>query len=140
MIRFLVPVDGSEPSERAIRFVMELGRAAPISVRLLHVEAPPPSDDGRLAVSADARQASIDAGKAALRSAGALLDGAGIEYTSELRPGHGYVPGVIAQYALEAGCTAIVMGTRGMGTTGELLGSIARQVVNHSDVPVTLVK
>jgi nucleotide-binding universal stress UspA family protein len=32
------------------------------------------------------------------------------------------------------------MGTRGMGSTNELLGSVAREVVNLADVPVTLVK
>jgi nucleotide-binding universal stress UspA family protein len=32
------------------------------------------------------------------------------------------------------------MGTRGMGSTGELLGSVARQVVSLAEVPVTLVK
>ena len=36
--------------------------------------------------------------------------------------------------------SGIVMGTRGMGSTEALLGSIARQVVQLSDVPVTLVK
>jgi nucleotide-binding universal stress UspA family protein len=32
------------------------------------------------------------------------------------------------------------MGTRGLGSTGELLGSVARQVITLADVPVTLVK
>jgi nucleotide-binding universal stress UspA family protein len=33
-----------------------------------------------------------------------------------------------------------VIGTRGMGTTHAILGSIARQVIHLADVPVTLVK
>jgi nucleotide-binding universal stress UspA family protein len=69
-----------------------------------------------------------------------LLDRAGVPYTSELRQGGRYVPGAIARYAEETDCTAIVMGTHGMGSSGQLLGSIARQVVSHAEVPVTLVK
>jgi nucleotide-binding universal stress UspA family protein len=37
-------------------------------------------------------------------------------------------------------CDAIVMGTRGMGSGGEVVGSIARQVISLCDIPVTLVK
>jgi nucleotide-binding universal stress UspA family protein len=69
-----------------------------------------------------------------------LLDGADIPYTSELRQSGGYVLGVITKCAQEMDCAAIVMGWRGMGSSGELFGSIARQVVNHAEVPVTLVK
>ena len=50
------------------------------------------------------------------------------------------MPPVIADYAKSMNCDAIVMGTRGMGSTAELIGSIARQVISLSDVPVTLVK
>jgi nucleotide-binding universal stress UspA family protein len=67
-----------------------------------------------------------------------LLDAAGIPHVADSRTGH--VPQAIAQYARETGCFAIVMGTRGMGTTDHVLGSIARQVISLVDVPVTLVK
>ena len=141
MMNFLLPVDGSDNSDRAVRFVIALYQGlAPIGVRLLHVEAPAPFTDGKFVGPVDAGQAAIDAGNAALQSAQALLDRAGIRYTSELRQGGGYMPQVIAKYARETDCAAIVMGTRGMGSTGELFGSIARQVVSQSDLPVTLVK
>lgn len=68
----------------------------------------------------------------------ALLDAAAIPYASAVATG--FVGSTIAAYATEHGCDAIVMGTRGMGSAGQLLGSIARQVIQFADVPVTLVK
>jgi len=79
-----------------------------------------------------------DGGKDALRSAQALLAGAGISYTSEIR--RGYIPQEIANYAKELNCSAIIMGTRGMGSTEQIFGSIVRQVVALTLLPVTLVK
>jgi nucleotide-binding universal stress UspA family protein len=47
----------------------------------------------------------------------------------------------IARAAKRLRCTGIVMGTRGMGATGNLLlGSTATQVVHLAKTPVTLVK
>lgn len=138
MMNFLLPVDGSENSDRAVRFVIALHQGlGPIGVRLLHVETLA-SSEGTIVGSGAA--GATDASRAPLQSAQALLDEAGIRYTSELRQGGGYMPQVIAHYARETDCAGIVMGTRGMGSTAELFGSIARQVVSQSDVPVTLVK
>jgi nucleotide-binding universal stress UspA family protein len=48
---------------------------------------------------------------------------------------------VIAAYAAEQGCDAIVMGARGMGAVvGLVMGSVAQKVVHLAGVPVTLVK
>ena len=135
MLRVLVPVDGSESSTRAVQTAVQLyERLAKVEVLLLHVEvvdgvpATALGDGGqRAAVPADA-----------LLRAKSLLDAAGVPHTSEIR--RGYVPPVIAQYADAMRCDAIVMGTRGLGSTGDVVGSIARQVIALSDLPVTLVK
>jgi nucleotide-binding universal stress UspA family protein len=141
MMTFLLPVDGSENSDRAVQFVIALYHGlAPIGICLLHVEPPAPLTGGKIDVRIDDPEAVIHAGNTALQSARALLDRAGVPYTSELRQSGGYVPGAIARYAEEMDCAAIVMGTHGMGSSGELFGSIARQVVSHAEVPVTLVK
>ncbi len=139
MISVLLPVDGSESSARAVQMVIKLyRRLAPLEIRLLHVQV----SDG---VPADAlggpggdRGDAPQADRQALNAAQAMLTQAGVPYTSEVRKG--YVPPVIADYAKSMNCDAIVMGTRGMGSTAELIGSIARQVISLSDVPVTLVK
>ena len=138
-LRILLPVDGSENSDRAVALLISLyERLAPMEVQVLHVLVPPvvPRDElfRREAVEWNAP----DGGKDALRSAQALLAGAGISYTSEIR--RGYIPQEIANYAKELNCSAIIMGTRGMGTTEQILGSIVRQVVALTAIPVTLVK
>jgi len=147
MLTFLVPVDGSPGSDRAVELVIKLHRdVTPVRIRLLHVL--PPNDgiavdstrplvgpDKDPLIGPDEEPAD---GKLALSSARALLDRAEIPYGSEVRTG--FVPSTIIQYARTMDCNGIVMGTRGMGTTEALLGSIARQVIYLADVPVTLVK
>ena len=135
MCRILVPVDGSDNGRRALALAIGLaGKLAGASVHLVHVRVPQES----LAVEA------VDAGcpRAApedvLPPARAMLEEAGVPFTSE--GAEGYVGSTIAAQAAKHACDAIVMGTRGMGSAGELLGSIARQVIQFAEVPVTLVK
>ena len=139
MLTLLVPVDGSPGSDRAVELVIKLHRdVTPVRVRLLHVLPPNDGiavDSTRPLVASEEEPAD---GKLALSSARALLDRAEIPYGSEVRTG--FVPSTIIQYARTMDCNGIVMGTRGMGTTEALLGSIARQVIYLADVPVTLVK
>ena len=135
----LVPVDGSPGAERAVRFVIALyPRLAPLRVRLLSVQWPDTLAGEALTDDASVRDAAPANVDHAVRDVQSLLDAAGVPHVAESRTGH--VPQAIAQYARETGCTAIVMGTRGMGTTDRVLGSIARQVIYLVDVPVTLVK
>ena len=147
MLTLLIPVDGSPGSDRAVELVIKLHRdVTPVRIRLLHVLPPndgiavnstrPPVGSGEdPPIGSDEVPAD---GKLALSSARALLDRAEIPYGSEVRTG--FVPSTIIQYARTMDCNGIVMGTRGMGTTEALLGSIARQVIYLADVPVTLVK
>jgi nucleotide-binding universal stress UspA family protein len=135
----LVPMDGSAGAERAVRFVVALyPRLAPLRVRLLRVQLPDTLAREAMPDDADGLGAAPASADDAVRVAQSLLAAAGVPHIAESRTGH--VPQAIARYARETGCFAVVMGTRGMGTTDELLGSIARQVINLVDVPVTLVK
>jgi len=137
MIRVLLPVDGSESSVRAVQMVARsYPRLAPIEVRLLYVQV----DDAVPSTTLDerTRDDALEAGNRALESAAALLNEAGVPCGSDVR--YGYVPSVIARCAESMNCDGIVMGTRGMGSGNEVLGSIARQVINFSDLPVTLIK
>jgi nucleotide-binding universal stress UspA family protein len=135
----LVPVDGSPGAERAVRFVIGLyPRLAPLRVRLLGVQLPDALVHEAMPDDASAHAAAPVNVDDALRVAQSLLTAAGVPHVAESRTGH--VPQAIAQHARETGCFAIVMGTRGMGTTDHVLGSIARQVINLVDISVTLVK
>ncbi|MEO8303054.1 MAG: universal stress protein [Betaproteobacteria bacterium] len=139
MCRILLPVDGSDSSDRAVRLLIALcGKLASMNVYLLHVQAPDILNADK-ATSHEALNHEIAAtGEEALTSARALLDGAGISYTSKTE--RGYVASSVVACAKANRCDGIIMGTRGMGSTEQLLGSIARQVIYLSDVPVTLVK
>ena len=137
-LRILLPVDGSENSDRAVQLLIGLyERFAPVEVRVLHVVGPVFAGDA-LSRQEAAERNSADRGRDALQSAQALLDGAGIPHTREIR--EGYVPQEIVRYAKETQCTGIIMGTRGMGTTDEIFGSVVRQVIALASIPVTLVK
>jgi len=137
MVHVLLPVDGSQASTRAVRMVIALClRLAPVSITLLHVEVADGVADDRLAHAES--HAAHAAGADPLASAKAMLDQAGVPYATETR--QGYVASSIVDCAKAINCDAIVMGTRGLGSTGELLGSVARQVITLAEVPVTLVK
>ena len=139
MLTLLLAVDGSSASDGAVNWVIKVYReVAPVRVHVLHVLPP---EDGIGPRSTRPRAGSSQAqgdGERGLSSARALLDHADIPFVSDVRTG--FVPSTIVQYGRLMECHGIVMGTRGMGSTDALLGSIARQVIHFSDVPVTLVK
>ena len=138
-LSILLPVDGSENSDRAVSLLVSLyPRLSPKEVRVLHVVLPALLADSNVATGDAVEQNSAQVGMDALQSAQTLLGGAGIPFTSAIRRGH--VPQEIASYAKDLHCSAIIMGTRGMGTTEQVLGSIVRQVVALTAIPVTLVK
>jgi nucleotide-binding universal stress UspA family protein len=131
----LVPVDGSDSSARAVQLVIRLhAKLASLEIRLVHVQVPlvPIGDEFASPGSTEA------AAREALDRAKTLLDASAVPYTSEIASG--YVGSTIVAYARKHGCDGIVMGTRGMGSTEQLLGSIARQVIHLAEMPVTLVK
>jgi nucleotide-binding universal stress UspA family protein len=75
------------------------------------------------------------AGADLLRPAEALLEAAGLSYESEVAGGQ---PATVLVELLENyGCDAVVMGARGAGSGG---ASVALALLQHSPVPVTLVR
>lgn len=141
MLRILLPVDGSENSDRAVRHLIAMaGHCGAMDVRVMNVQPPFLYIEALL----KPRQEVVDAwthkaGKDAARSACNLLDEAGIPYTLELVEGE--IAETAVQYATQEQCDMIVMGTRGMGTVANLvLGSVATKVIHLAHIPVTLVK
>jgi nucleotide-binding universal stress UspA family protein len=141
MLRILVPIDGSPNALRALRHAVKTLNNQGGAIHLLHVRAPydgygmvgaylPPSRQQRDA---------MDAAKAALKPAEALLKRAGVCGSSRIVSGA--VAGSIAAEVRRQRCNAIVMGSRGLGAIGSLvLGSVATEVIHLVKVPVTLVK
>ncbi len=138
MLRVLVPVDGSENSDRAVKWLIKKSSlyAEPLDIHLLNVQHSFRMIHG---LRREARQVHRREGLKALASARKLFDEAGVGYAYHI--GVGEAPLVIAQYAKEKKVRQIVMGTRGLGAiAGLLLGSVTMKVIHLTDVPVLLVK
>ncbi|QVQ26593.1 universal stress protein [Achromobacter deleyi] len=142
MLNILVPVDGSDNANRAVVYARRLAQGAKYArIHLLNIQTPP---RGRAGVSRLITQDMINdfyarEGREASEEARKLLDAAGVDYASHVVFGHAATE--IAGYAQDHGCARIVMGTRGNGSlVNILIGSVANQVVQLAQVPVTLVK
>lgn len=137
-IRILVPVDGSENSDRAVRFAIELLQGGG-ALHLLNVQPPLGGAVRTFIGKADLDAFHREEGEKALASALKLAGEAGLgaeKHISVGRPGEH-----AAEFAERVGATLIVMGTRGhTGLAGVLLGSVAQDVIAHAKVPVCLVK
>jgi len=141
MLKILVPVDGSAHADRAVAQVVELAKSgAEVEIHLLNVQIPIDSGHARMFVALSELDAyHREEGLAALARAREMLDVAGVPYAHHIAVGH--VAQTIVRYARERHFDKIVMGTHGGGGLLEvLLGSVARDVLKHSTVPVTLVK
>jgi nucleotide-binding universal stress UspA family protein len=143
MPKFLIPVDGSEPNEAAVRELRKyLGWMKDgIELHLLNVQPAIPYGKRVTSVIGRERVARYqqEDGLAALKPARKLLDQAGVPYQFHI--GVGEPAEVIVQHAIKNGCDQILMGTRGMGSlSGRVLGSVATKVVELSPVPVVLIK
>ncbi len=143
MLKFLVPVDGSDCSNRAVdHLIRKLGWFKDgVEIHLLNVQHPIPY--GRRVSSVvghdKIEQYHHDEGMAALKTAMQKLDAAKVKYHHHI--GVGDEADVICKYAKEKGCDQIFMGTRGLGSVSNLLlGSVATKVIHQSQVPVLLVK
>ncbi len=141
MDKLLVPVDGSEPARRALRFAVDFAKRCGVAeIELLNVQ--PRVDSGLVRA-----QLSAQAIEAALRSMGDRDAGdipCAPRRSPDRLPPHvaiGHFGATICRRAIELGCSQIVMGSRGMGAIGNMvLGSVATQVIHLSPLPVTLVK
>ena len=137
--RILVPVDGSEHANRALRFALARAARDGSEVHVLNVRTPVPQS-----VSDFVQRENIDSfyreeAEADLAGArGLLKESAAVNRVAVLI---GSPAEAIAQYVADNGMTEVVMGRRGLGRlAGLLMGSVATQVLHLVDVPVTLVK
>lgn len=140
-MKILLPVDGSEHSDRAVRHVIRLVQdCAAYEILLLNVQAPidAPEVLGHMPVrEIEAMQETR--GGDAMASARALLDRACVTYVPEVALGP--VAENIARHAADHRCDAIVMGTHGAGALrSALMGSVATAVIRLAACPVTVVK
>lgn len=137
----LIAVDGSKNSMRAIDYAVQHFGGAPVTLHLLTVE--PPLDDYGMIRAYLPKREHVKAMRA--RAAGILEQAAaragGENISCKTHVAIGDVASAIVDTARRLKCSAIIMGTRGMGPLKDLiLGSVASKVLHLTHLPVTLVK
>lgn len=139
MLRVLIPVDGSENSLRAVKFLIRKAPLykEPLELHLLNVQHPFPGTIR--GVHQEAERFHHDEGAKALAQARKTLDAAGLKYVYHISVGDSGE--VIAHFVKDQKIEQVVTGTRGLGSVANmLLGSVANKVLHLIDVPVLLVK
>ena len=139
--KVLVPVDGSENSNRALKHALSLSSKLKSKLTILHVSEVPPFVYVQSQKLVDSVMASLE------KEAKNILDVAqnqanefDVEYETVLLKGDN-IASVIIDYNKKNDFDIIVVGSRGQGklkTT--LLGSVSNDVLHHSKNPVLIIK
>lgn len=141
MLRLLLPVDGSEPSLRAIdHLIGKLGwYREPPEIHLINVQPALPTHVTQFISRDEMRKFHIEEGTMALAAARAKLDAAGLRHEFHIDTGD--EAETIARYSKDKQVDLIVLGTRALGNmAGMLLGSVATKIIRETEAPVLLVK
>lgn len=142
MLNILLPVDGSECSDRTVDFVIQKlgGGEGRLELHLLTVQPPIPYARAVSVIGNDkVSQYYQEEGDATLKSAREKLDAVKVQYQHHIVVGDPV--DVICRFAKEKKVDQIVMGTHGRGAVGNaLMGSVASKVVQLAEVPVLLFK
>ncbi len=133
----LVPVDGSEGSDRAVAQSITMAEVCGAKLNFLYV-----ANINQLAINACLSDAILEAvtkaGNVILDRAMALVP-SGIEKEAFSETGSPAV--VILEFAASNDIDLIVMGSRGLGIVkGVLLGSVSQYIVEQAKCPVLVVK
>lgn len=142
MPTFLIAIDGSVYSDSAVDYVVRRAAVSKdaVHVHLLNVQLSLGGVNVKLFIKPESVESYYrEEGMAVLAAPRGVLEAAGISCDHHIGVG---VPGqLIVDYAVAKNCDEIVMGTRGRGAVaGAVMGSVARNVVQLSPVPVVLVK
>lgn len=140
-MKVLVPIDGSDTALRAIDSLLAKlpNWVPPVDIHLVNVQNALRKDVGQFVGTDDIRRYHQDEGTKALAAARARLDAAGVPYTHHVFVGDDPAQ-VLVQFVKDNGVNEVLMGSHGRsGLTQMLLGSVAREVLRHAGVPVTLV-
>ncbi len=127
--KILVPIDGSENAENALRYAVILARKTGSKITLLHVQ-----ESGVFSLKPELTK---EIGTRILASNAGKIKG--IEVAEKLESGD--PAKVIVQAADKENCDLIVMGSRGLGTIARfLLGSVSDHVSHYANRSVLIIK
>lgn len=135
--KIIVPVDGSESADKAIKAAVEIAKSMDAELLFLYVQ-----NINQLAINAcltDAIMRAVEeAGNEILDRAASLVP-EGVK-SKELRVSGSPGPAVV-EAASDQNADMIVMGSRGLGMIkAALLGSVSQYVVEQAHCPVMVVK
>jgi nucleotide-binding universal stress UspA family protein len=140
----LVPVDGSEPSEKALTFALEVAVSQKADVRFCHVPVRSKAQElsARIPLSREVMGSQWDdaqqAGRAILDAARYRAEELGVKAETTLRSGS--PADAIVELADRDGVDLIIMGSHGYeGAVRALLSSTAETVIRRAPVPVVVV-
>lgn len=137
MTRYLVGVDGSEASVRALRWAVERAAKDGAVVEAVHTWHVPYTAGAMGTIAFDV-QMLADGARATLHEVIDLVDTSGLSTPVEAT----LVEGAAAPELIERSKDAdlVVVGSRGHGGfVGLLLGSVSQQVASHAHCPVVIV-
>ncbi len=148
----LVPLDGSELSERALPLAQNLAQLSEATVHLIHmISREHELRAGRGIESVQAAELEMDMarrltesqlqrGRIYLEQIGSQLSGAGIKIETEFAVKAGDPAQNIIDHVKEHNISLVVMSTHGHGGIRRLLvGSVTDRVIRSCDVPVLVV-
>jgi len=142
----LVPFDGSGYANRAIDYAGDLASKYDAKVVLLHAihyrfgRLPEELHQYAVAEHLDGREEVHAVVEKLLASAEIRAKNAGAE-DIEVESREGDPAGVILDAAKSYNADLIVMGNRGLsGLKGLMVGSVSHKIVDHAEVPVTIVR
>jgi nucleotide-binding universal stress UspA family protein len=143
--KILVPIDGSETSQRALTEATKLASLCGAQMKLLHIVDPLTHTSGFETPEvylSDCLPSMMSAGEKLLGRAKAETAANGLRVETELQTTRGArVAEIIVEQAKSWGADLIVLGTHGRrGIDRVLLGSDAERVARTSPVPVLLVR
>lgn len=137
--RILVPHDGSELADAALRFALD--RCSDSEVVVLHVVEPfaDHTEAGAAARPGNWRERAETYAEEILDDAREIADDRDVEIDTDWQ--YGRPRNVIVEYARDVDADQIVMGSHGRSGIEQLfLGSVAETTVRRSPVPVTVVR
>lgn len=142
--KVLFPTDGSENSQRVLKYVQEIAKKYQSEVIILHTFEFPTVIYGHAPaigsyyINDEIKKNRIEGGINLLNNTKSLFDAENIK--TETLQEHGEAGPLIIKTLTDKKCDVIIMGSRGRGTIKSfLLGSVSNYVIHHSNSPVLLI-
>ncbi|MEX6701285.1 universal stress protein [Peribacillus frigoritolerans] len=137
--KILVAYDESELALKSLEKAIELAKLDPaIEIQVLHAVTLPIKPSIYGSAFQEIEESMLKYGKEVIKKAEALLSE--IPNASQTFVVEGSAITTLLEHVKSENCDLIIMGSRGLSGFKEFLGSVSHYIVQHSPVPVLLVK